>query len=153
MINFILAFGIDATEKYYASSMRSKSQTFHIFQKFIRQEENQSGKKLKHLRTNFGEEFANKAFEKYTFKEGFKWHLSALYIQRQNEKSESLNYTLMSSVQFILAAIYLPKTTLYKLIKKYAYLRNQGLGINNITPYKLSHNIGQDLDHLQMIRL
>ena len=52
--------------------MRTKSQAFDTFQKFICQAEYQLGKKLKHLRINFEEKFANKAFEEYTAKEGVK---------------------------------------------------------------------------------
>ncbi len=52
--------------------MRTKGQAFDIFQKFICRTERQSGKKLKHLRTDFEGEFANQAFEEYTAKEGIK---------------------------------------------------------------------------------
>lgn len=52
--------------------MRTKGQAFEIFQKFICRAERQSGKKLKHLRTNFGGEFTNQAFEEYTAKKGIK---------------------------------------------------------------------------------
>ncbi len=68
-----------ATGAYYTVSMKIKSQTFDTFQKFIRQAERQPGKKLKHLRTDFKEEFANKAFEKYKSKEDVKWESNALY--------------------------------------------------------------------------
>ncbi len=68
-----------ATGAYYAEPMRIKSQTFDIFQKFIRQAERQSGKKLQYLCTDFEGEFANKAFEKYTSKEGVKWESSTPY--------------------------------------------------------------------------
>ena len=60
---FYLGVQDGATGAYYAEPMRTKSQTFDTFQKFIRQAKRQSAKKLKHLRTNFGGEFANKAFE------------------------------------------------------------------------------------------
>ena len=52
--------------------MRTKNQTFDTFQKFICEAERQSDKKLKHLCTDFGREFANHAFEEYTSKEGVK---------------------------------------------------------------------------------
>ena len=90
--------------------MRTKSQAFYTFQKFICQAERQSRKKLKHLRTDFGGEFANHAFEEYTSKEDVKWEPSAPYTPEQNGKAERLNYTLMSSVCSILSAIHLPKT-------------------------------------------
>ena len=59
--------------------MRTRSQTFDIFQKFICQAERQSRKKLKHLCTDFGEEFANQVFKEFTAKEGLKWEPNASY--------------------------------------------------------------------------
>ncbi len=53
--------------------MRTKGQVFDPFQKLIHPAERKSGKKLKHLRTDFGGEFANQAFEEYTAKPGIKW--------------------------------------------------------------------------------
>ncbi len=61
-----------ATGVYYTEPMRTKSQTFDIFQKFICQAERQSGEKPKHLRIDFGREFANEKFEEYTSKGGVK---------------------------------------------------------------------------------
>ncbi len=113
-----------ATGAYYAEPRRTKSRTFDIFQKFIRQAERWSRKKLKHLRTDFGGEFANQAFEEYTSKEGVKWEPSAPYSQEQNRKAERLNYTLISSVRSILADIHLLKTLWDELIKTVAYLKN-----------------------------
>ncbi len=104
--------------------MKPKSQTFDIFQKFIRQAERQSGKKLKHLHTDFGGKFANKMFEEYTSKESVKWEPGATYTQEQNRKAERLNYTLMSSVRSILADMHLPKTLWDDLIKTSASLKN-----------------------------
>ncbi len=46
-----------------AEPIRTKEQAFDKFQKFIRQVECSSGKKLKQLRIDFGGEFANQAFE------------------------------------------------------------------------------------------
>lgn len=56
----------------YAEPMRTKCQIFNTFQKFICRVELQLEKKLKYLCSNFGGEFANQAFEKYTAKEGIK---------------------------------------------------------------------------------
>ncbi len=78
--------------------MRTKSQTFDQFQKFICQAERQSEKKLKHLSINFEEKFVNNAFEEYISKKGVNWEPSAPYISEQNGKEKRLNYTLMSSV-------------------------------------------------------
>ncbi len=98
---FYLGIRNGATGAYYAEPMRRKSQAFVKFQKFIRHTERQSGKKLKRLRTDFGGEFANKAFPEFTPKEGIHWEPSALYTPEQNKKAERLNYTLMSSIRSI----------------------------------------------------
>ena len=148
---FYLGVRDGATGAYYAEPMRTKSQTFDIFQKFIRQAERQSGKKLKHLRTDFGGEFANKAFEEYTSKEGVKWEPSAPYTPEQNGKAERLNYTLISSVRSILADMHLPKTLWDELIKTVAYLKNRSPGINGITPYELGNHVRPDLSHLKVV--
>ena len=131
--------------------MRTKSQTFDIFQKFIRQAERQSGKKLKHLYTDFGGEFANQVFKEYTAKEGVKWEPSAPYTLKQNGIAKRLNYTLMSSVRSILSAMHLPKTLWDELIKTVAYLKNRSPGINGITLYELGNHIQPNLSHLKVI--
>ncbi len=59
---FYLGIRDGATGAYYSEPMRTKSQTFVKFQKFICHAEKQSEKKLKRLRTDFGGEFANTAF-------------------------------------------------------------------------------------------
>ena len=140
-----------STGACYAEPMRTKGQAFDTFQKFIRRAERQSGKKLKHLRTDFGGEFANQAFEEYTAKEGIKWEPSAPYTPEQNGKAERLNYTLMSPVRSILSAMHLPKTLWDELIKTVAYLKNRSPGINGITPYELGNHIRPDLSHLKVV--
>ena len=137
---FYLGIRDGATGAYYAEPMRTKGQTFDTFQRFIHQAERQSGKKLKHLRTDFGGEFANKAFEEY-----------APYTPEQNGKAERLNYTLMSSVRSILAAMHLPKTLWDELIKTAAYLKNRSPCVNGITPYELGNHVRPDLSHLKVV--
>ncbi len=121
---FYLGIRDGATGACHAEPMRTKGQAFDTFQKFIPQAERQSGKKLKHLRTDFGGEFANQAFEEDTAKEGIKWEPSAPYTPEQNGKAERLNYTFMAPVCSILSAMHLPKTLWDELIKTVAYLKN-----------------------------
>ena len=148
---FYLSIQDGTTRACYAKSMRTKSQTFETFQKFICQVECQSEKKLKYLYTDFGGEFANQAFEKYTAKQGIKQEPSALYILEQNGKAKCLNYTLISLVHLILSAMHLPKTLQDELIKTISYLKNQSLDINGITLYKLGNHICPNLRQLKVV--
>ena len=148
---FYLSVQDGATGAYYAEPMRTKSLTSDIFQKFIRQAERQSGKKLEHLGTDFEGEFANKTFEEYTSKEGVKWEPSALYTQEQNGKTKRLNYTMMSSVWSILADMHLPKTLWDELIKTVTYIKNRSPVINGITPYELGNQVRPDFSHWKVV--
>lgn len=136
---------------FYAKRIKNKAQTFEIFQKFFCQAKRQSRKKLKHLRTDFGREFANQAFKGYTAGESIKWKLSAPYIPEPNGKVERLNYTLMFTVQSIMSAIYLLKTLQDEPIKTVIYLKNQSPGINSIIHYQLSNHVCPNVSHLNVI--
>ena len=148
---FYLGIWDGARGTCYIEPMRTKSQIFDTFQKFICRAKRQSEKKLKHLRTNFGREFANQAFKKYTAKEGVKWEPSAPYTPEQNGLAKCLNYTLMFLVRSILSAMHLPKTLWDKLIKTVAYLKNRSVGINGITPYELGNHIRPNFSHLKVV--
>ena len=148
---FYLGIQDSAIGACYAEPMRTKGQAFDIFQKFICQAERLSGKKLKHLCTDFGKEFANQAFEEYIAKEGVKWEPSALYTPEQNGKTERLNYTLMSLVCLVLSAMHLSKTLWDELIKTVAYCKNQSPGINGITLYELGNHISPNLSYLKVV--
>lgn len=78
--------------------MRTKVQTFTIFQKFFKQANWQLGNKLKHLHFNFREKFAYQALKNYITKEDIKWEPNVPYILKQNGKIEWLNYILISLV-------------------------------------------------------
>lgn len=70
---FYLCIKNGSTTACYAEPIRTKGQTFDIFQKFICLVECQSGKKLKYLKANFQGKFANEVFKEYTALEGIKW--------------------------------------------------------------------------------
>lgn len=65
---FYLGICNNKIKEYYAEPMRTKSQAFNIFQKFIYQAKCQLNKKLKYLYIDFKTKFANKTFEKYIVK-------------------------------------------------------------------------------------
>lgn len=82
--------------------MRTKSQISNIFQKFIRQVERWSRKKLRHLHTDFGGEFANEAFEEYSAKEGIKWEPSVPYTPEKKQKGRTppIHLDIFSSIYY-----------------------------------------------------
>ena len=57
--------------------------------------ENQTGKKLKKLRTDSGLEFCNQRFDKYCAEEGVMRHRIVRLTPQQNSLAERMNKTLM----------------------------------------------------------
>ncbi len=90
--------------------MRHKGQAFEKFLEFISWAENQSGDKLKRYRTDGGREIDNEALNNWCLVHGVQWEPSAPYTPEQNKKAERFNYTLMSLVRSIIAAMRLPKS-------------------------------------------
>ena len=89
--------------------MKTKNQTFADLQKFIYDFEKQS-ETSKGSITDIGSQFSNKFFQEFTSNQGIQFKLVLLYTPKRNDEVMRLNYTLMSSVRIILAAIRLPKT-------------------------------------------
>lgn len=65
--------------------------------------ENQTGKKVKCLRTDNGLEFCNKAFDALCKESGIKRHRTCSYTPQQNGVSERMNLTIMNKVRCMLA--------------------------------------------------
>lgn len=56
--------------------------------------ENQSGRKLKDLRSDNGGEYISKEFADFCAKKGIKWEFTAPYTLAQNGVSECMNRTI-----------------------------------------------------------
>ncbi len=124
---YYISFYDDATGTYYVKTMRHKSQAFEKFLEFVSWEKNQSGKKLRRYRTDRGRKFHDEALKNWCLEHGVGWEPSAPYTSEQNGKTERFNYTLMSSVRSIMAAMRLPKSLWREILKTVAHLKNRSL--------------------------
>ncbi len=131
--------------------MRHKSQAFEKFLEFISWAENQSGKKLKRYRTDGGGEFDNEALKNWCLEHGVQWEPSAPYTPEQNGKAERFNYTLMSSVRSIMAAMRLPKSLWGEILKTVAYLKNRSPSQKEVTIYERANEEKPNLKHLRVV--
>ncbi|KAH9650187.1 hypothetical protein KPL70_026271 [Citrus sinensis] len=71
--------------------------------------ENQTGKKLKFLRTDNGLEYCNKMFDEFCSKEGIARHRTVRLTPQQNGLAERMNRTLMEKVRCMMIQSELPK--------------------------------------------
>ena len=106
---------------------------------------------LKRYRKDRGGEFNNEALKSWCLKCGVKWEPSASYTQEQNGKAERLNYTLMSSIRSIMAAMRLPKSLWEEILKMVAYLKNRSPSQKGVAPYERANEKKTNLKHLCVI--
>ncbi len=148
---YYIFFYDDATVTYYVKTIRHKSQGFEKFLEFIYCAENQSGKKLKRYQTDRGGEFDNEALKNWCLEHGVQWEPSSPYTPEQNRKAERFNYTLMSSVCSIMAAMELPKSLWRKILKTVAYLKNRSPSQKGVTLYERANEEKPNLKHLGIV--
>ncbi|KAL0337465.1 UNVERIFIED_CONTAM: Retrovirus-related Pol polyprotein from transposon TNT 1-94 [Sesamum calycinum] len=87
--------------------------------------ENQTGKKLKVLRTDNGLEFCNQSFSNLCDECGIKRHKTNPYTPQQNGVAERMNRTLLEKVRCMLISSGLPKSFWGEALVTAAYLINR----------------------------
>ena len=125
---------LDTTTKWLDFSLlKTKKETLGAFKTMKTAAENQSGKKIKILRTDWGREFVNAAFDALLTECGIVHEHSAPYAHEQNGAAERVNRTIMEKARCLLfqcglstnywpfaveAAIYLYNRTWHSAIGK-----------------------------------
>ncbi|KAL0318336.1 UNVERIFIED_CONTAM: Retrovirus-related Pol polyprotein from transposon TNT 1-94 [Sesamum angustifolium] len=105
--------------------MKHKSDVFENFRKWKILVENQTGKKLKVLRTDNGLEFCNQSFSNLCDECGIKRHKTNPYTPQQNGVAERMNRTLLEKVRCMLISSGLPKSFWGEALITAAYLINR----------------------------
>ncbi|KAL2252662.1 UNVERIFIED_CONTAM: Retrovirus-related Pol polyprotein from transposon TNT 1-94 [Sesamum indicum] len=112
------------SRKVFVFLMKHKSEVFDKFKKWKTLVENQTGKRLKSLRTDNGLEFCNKSFSDMCEELGIKRHKTNPYTPQQNGIVERMNRTLLDKVRCLLISSGLPKTFWGEAVLTAAHLIN-----------------------------
>ncbi|KAH9778820.1 Integrase catalytic domain-containing protein [Citrus sinensis] len=136
--SYFLSFIDDYSRKVWVYTLKSKDQVFDKFKEWKMLVENQTGKKLKKLRTDNGLEFCNQRFEKYCAEEGVMRHRTVRLTPQQNGLAERMNRTLMERVRCMLVQTNLPKSLWAEILLTACYLVNvsPSSAIEFKTPYE-----------------
>ncbi|KAL0313432.1 UNVERIFIED_CONTAM: Retrovirus-related Pol polyprotein from transposon TNT 1-94 [Sesamum radiatum] len=113
------------SRKVFVFLMKNKSDVFEKFRNWKVFVENQTGKRLKALRTDNGLEFCNQSFSDLCNDYGIKRHKTNPYTPQQNGVAECMNRTLLDKVQCMLISSGLPKSFWEKALLTDAYLVNR----------------------------
>ena len=103
-----MLFTDDYSHFSWVSFLKFKLETFKNFKKFKAFTENQSGKKLKALRTDRGGEFLSNEFIVFCDENRIHRQLTAPYTPQQNSVAEQKNRTVVEMARTLLKAQGLP---------------------------------------------
>ena len=148
---YYVIFKDDFINVIWTYLMKIKDMTFQKFQKFKSMMKNQSNITIKCLRTDDENEFVDENFQEFLINNEIRWESRASYVSKQNEKSKRMNYTLMTSIRFMLVVKKLSKFLWEKMIKTAIYIKNRNFEINDIISYERFKNDMSSLKHMTTI--
>ena len=107
---YFVTFIDDFSRKVWAYPIKLKSDVSAVFQRWLALVENQTGYRLKCLRTDNGGEYVSHAFEQFCDDRGIKRQLTAPYTPPQNGLAERMNRTIQERVRSMLSHAGLPQS-------------------------------------------
>ncbi|MCO5595050.1 hypothetical protein L7F22_049087 [Adiantum nelumboides] len=96
---YFCTFIDDYSRKVWAYFLKHKDEVLKVIKTFLQLVENQSGHKLKCLRTDNGGEYVSKAFQDFCEAKSIKQELTAPYNPSQNGVAEHMNRTIQEKVK------------------------------------------------------
>lgn len=107
--HYFLSLVDDCSRKVWVYFLKIKDQTYEKLVEWKHLVENQSGLKVKKLRTDNGMELCNHEFDKFCSDNGIARHKRIPYTPQQNGVVERMNRTILERVRSVLSESGLPK--------------------------------------------
>jgi hypothetical protein len=122
---YYVVFIDDFSRKSWIFFMKTKGQVFSQFQEFKALVENQTGKKIRVLRSNNGGEYTSKEFMDFCAGEGIKRELTVPYNPQQNGVAERKNRAIVGAARAMLHDQGLPLFLWVEACYTAVYLQNR----------------------------
>ncbi|GJZ73111.1 zinc finger, CCHC-type containing protein [Tanacetum coccineum] len=122
---YFLSIVDDYSRRVWVHFLRHKNEAFSKFKEWKQLVENQTGRKLKKLRTDNGLEFYNQEFNSLCKESGITRHLTVAGTPQQNGLAERMNRTLLNKVRCLLIQSGLPDSFWAEATVTAAYLINR----------------------------
>ncbi|KAJ4721544.1 Retrovirus-related Pol polyprotein from transposon TNT 1-94 [Melia azedarach] len=131
--------------------MKHKSEAFKNFRQWKALVENQTGKKIKRLRTDNGLEFYRSEFDEFCKNEGIARHHTVRDTPQQNGVAERMNQTLLERARCMLSNAELTRRLWAEAVSTACYLINRGphTGIHLKTPFEVWSGKPADYSNLR----
>ncbi|CAD7000953.1 unnamed protein product [Ceratitis capitata] len=113
--------------------------------------ERQTENNINILRSDYGTEYINTAFDKYLKEEGIVRQLTVPYTPQQNGVAERFNRTLIEMARCMIVSSAADESLWAEAVNFAAYLRNRAptKAVNNITPFEAFHGYTPAVGHLR----
>ena len=122
---YFVTFTDDYSRMVWIFPMKRKSEVTEKFRTYKSYVENQTGKRIKVLRTDRGGEYVNNELESFLKDQGIAHQTTTPYTPQQNGVSERMNRTVLDMARAMLKFAKLPNSFWIDAVITAAYLRNR----------------------------
>ena len=126
---YYVTFIDDSTRKLWVYFLKKKSEVFDTFRKWKAMVENETGLKIKRLRSDNGGEYRDNRFREFCANNGIKMEKTVSMTPQQNGVAERMNRTLNERARSMRIHAGLPKMFWAEAVNTAAYLINRGPSI------------------------
>jgi transposase InsO family protein len=149
---YFLTFIDDFSRKVWVLVLKCKSEVFERFKAWKALVENESGHKVKVLRSDNGGEYTSKAFEAFMRDHGIAHQTSAPYTPQQNGVAERANRTLVEMARAMLHAQGLKYEFWAEAVSNAAYIRNRcpTSAVASMTPQEAWSGRRPNIGHMRI---
>ncbi|KAL5770994.1 hypothetical protein ACOSP7_015148 [Xanthoceras sorbifolium] len=123
---YYVTFIDDSTRKVWVYFLKKKSEVFDTFRKWKAMVENETGLKIKRLRSDNGGEYRDSRFREFCVNSGIKMEKTVPMTPQQNGVAERMNRTLNERARSMRLHAGLPKMLWAEAVNTAAYLINRG---------------------------
>lgn len=149
---YLLTFTDDFSRKTFGYLLKSKSEVFTKFVEFKHLVENQTGEKIKVLRSDNGREYVNKDMSTFLKENGIIHQTTVPYTPQQNGVSERANRTIIEKARSMLKDSNLPLAYWGEAVNTAIYLKNRlpTQALKNKIPEEVWSGRKINLSHLRV---
>jgi hypothetical protein len=122
---YFMSFIDDYSKKAWVYFLKNKSETFAKFKIWKAEVENQTGRKMKYLRTDNGTEYRDGDFLKFYEKHDIKRYFTVRKTPQQNRVAERLNRTITETTRCLRLNAELPKIVWAEAVDIAYYIINR----------------------------
>ena len=122
---YYVTFTDDFSRKVWVYFLKQKSEVFAKFKLWKAEVENQTGRKIKYLRSDNGTEYTDSQFQKFCEEHGIQRHFSVRKTPQQNGVAERMNRSLTERARCLRLNAGLPKSFWAEAVSMACYLINR----------------------------